>query len=70
MLLSLLGTSIANVGLQTLAEAFSASFQEVQWVVLAYLLASTTLIVKVGRLVIAVGSRALVTTPSLSGNVS
>jgi EmrB/QacA subfamily drug resistance transporter len=50
MLLSSLGTSIANVGLPTFAQAFSASFQEVQWVVLAYLLAITTLIVSVGRL--------------------
>src|SRR3954463_12677908 len=50
MLLSSLGTSIANVALPTLAEAFGASFQQVQWVVLAYLLATTTLIVSVGRL--------------------
>jgi EmrB/QacA subfamily drug resistance transporter len=50
MLLSSLGTSIANVGLPTLAEAFDASFQAVQWVVLAYLLAITALIVSVGRL--------------------
>jgi len=50
MLLSSLGTSIANVGLPTLALAFSAAFQQVQWVVLAYLLAITTLIVSVGRL--------------------
>lgn len=50
MLLSALGTSIANVGLPTLAQAFHASFQEVQWIVLAYLLAITTLIVGVGRL--------------------
>ena len=49
MLLSSLGTSIANVGLPTLAQAFNASFQEVQWIVLAYLLAITTLIVSVGR---------------------
>ncbi len=35
MLLCSLGTSIANVGLPTLAQAFNASFQEVQWVVLA-----------------------------------
>ncbi|MGE8153184.1 MFS transporter [Pseudomonas vancouverensis] len=49
MLLSSLGTSIANVGLPTLADAFSASFQAVQWVVLAYLLAVTALIVSVGR---------------------
>src|SRR5882757_9741865 len=49
MLLSSLGTSIANVGLPTLARAFDASFQQVQWIVLAYLLAITTLIVSVGR---------------------
>lgn len=50
MLLSSLGVSIANVALPTLAQTFSASFQAVQWVVLAYLLAVTTLIVTVGRL--------------------
>jgi len=50
MLLSSLGISIANVGLPTLAQAFDASFQQVQWVVLAYLLAITTLIVGAGRL--------------------
>src|SRR6476646_5095045 len=50
MLLSSLGTSIANVGLPTLAQAFHAAFQDVQWIVLAYLLAITTLIVSVGRL--------------------
>src|SRR5262245_29424970 len=49
MLLSALGTSIANVALPTLAQAFNASFQEVQWIVLAYLLAITALIVSVGR---------------------
>jgi EmrB/QacA subfamily drug resistance transporter len=49
MLLPSLGTSIANVALPTFAQAFSASFQKVQWVVLAYLLATTTLIVGVGR---------------------
>ena len=50
MLLSSLGTSVANVSVPTLAHAFNASFQQVQWVVLAYLLAITTLIVSVGRL--------------------
>ncbi|MFI9585627.1 MFS transporter [Streptomyces sp. NPDC052236] len=59
MLLSSLGTSIANVGLPTLAQAFSASFQEVQWVVLAYLLAITTVIVSVGRLGDIIGRRRL-----------
>jgi len=59
MLLSSLGTSIANVALPTLAQAFTASFQEVQWVVIAYLLAITTLIVGVGRLGDIVGRRRL-----------
>jgi MFS family permease len=54
-----LGTSIANVALPTLAEAFAASFQDVQWVVLAYLLAITTLIVGVGRLGDVIGRRRL-----------
>ena len=59
MLLSSLGTSIANVGLPTFAQAFNASFQEVQWIVLAYLLAITTLIVSVGRLGDITGRRRL-----------
>src|SRR4029077_16407570 len=59
MLLSSLGTSIANVALPTLAQAFAASFQQVQWVVLAYLLAVTALIVGVGRLGDIVGRRRL-----------
>jgi EmrB/QacA subfamily drug resistance transporter len=59
MLLSSLGTNIANVGLPTLAQAFNASFQQVQWIVLAYLLAITTLIVTVGRLGDLVGRRRL-----------
>ena len=59
MLLSSLGTSIANVALPTLAQAFAASFQHVQWIVLAYLLAITTLIVNVGRLGDIIGRRRL-----------
>lgn len=59
MLLSSLGTSIANVGLPSLAQAFSASFQQVQWVVIAYLLVITTLIVSVGRFGDLVGRRRL-----------
>lgn len=50
MLLASLGTSIANVGLPTLVQAFDAPFQQVQWIVLSYLLAITTVIVGVGRL--------------------
>ncbi|WP_246812722.1 MFS transporter [Ensifer sp. ENS07] len=59
MLLSSLGTSSANVALPALADAFGVSFQAVQWVVLAYLLAITTLIVSVGRLGDIVGRRRL-----------
>lgn len=59
MLLSSLGTSITNVGLPTLALAFNASFEQVQWIVLAYLLAITTLILSVGRLGDTIGRRRL-----------
>ncbi|MGO6816083.1 MFS transporter [Rhizobium brockwellii] len=59
MLLSSLGTSIANVGLPSLAQAFDAPFQDVQWIVLAYLLAITALIVSVGRLGDITGRRRL-----------
>lgn len=59
MLLSSLGISIANVALPTLTRAFDASFQEVQWIVLAYLLAITTLIVSAGRLGDITGRRRL-----------
>jgi EmrB/QacA subfamily drug resistance transporter len=59
MLLSSLGTSIANVALPTLAQVFAASVQQVQWIVLAYLLTSTSLIVSVGRLGDLTGRRRL-----------
>ncbi|MBB6498187.1 MFS transporter [Pedobacter cryoconitis] len=59
MLMSSLDTSIANVGLPTLAQVFNASMQEVQWVVLAYLLVITTLIVSAGRLGDIIGRRRL-----------
>ena len=50
MLLSSLGTSIANVGLPTIAGVFGVGLQEVQWVVLAYLLAATAAVLPAGRL--------------------
>lgn len=59
MLLSSLGFSISNVALPTLAQEFSASFQQIQWVVLTYLLAITTTIVSVGRLSDIIGRRRL-----------
>lgn len=58
-LLSALGTSIANVGLPTLVKAFDATFQQIQWVVLAYLLAITALVVSAGRLGDLLGRRKL-----------
>jgi len=59
MLMSSLDTSIANAALPTLALAFNASFQAVQWIVLAYLLSITALIVSAGRLGDMVGRRFL-----------
>jgi len=59
MLLSSLGTSIANVALPTLVDAFDTTFRAVQWVVLAYLLAVTTVVVSVGRLGDLIGRRRL-----------
>ncbi|WP_240655278.1 MFS transporter [Rhodovarius crocodyli] len=50
MLLASLGTSIANIALPTLAEAFSAPFARVQAVVVAYLAALTASVVIAGRL--------------------
>lgn len=50
MLLASLGTSIANIALPTLAEAFSAPFGQVQVVVVAYLAALTVSVVIAGRL--------------------
>jgi MFS family permease len=50
MLLASLGTSIANIALPALSKAFSASFAEVQTVVVAYLLALTVAVVMAGRL--------------------
>ncbi|WP_374419978.1 MFS transporter [Chromobacterium sp.] len=50
ILLASLGTSIANVGLPTLATAFQVSFRQAQWVVLAYLLLITLASVNAGRL--------------------
>jgi MFS family permease len=59
MLLSSLGTSIANVALPTFVDAFDTTFRAVQWVVLAYLLAVTTVVVSVGRLGDLIGLRRL-----------
>src|SRR5512140_51477 len=50
MLSASLGTSSANVALPTLATAFGAPFQAVQWVIIVYLLAITSAVVAFGRL--------------------
>lgn len=50
MLLASLGISVTTVALPTLASVFSASIQQVQWVVLAYLVSLTVAIVSVGRM--------------------
>jgi MFS family permease len=68
MLLFSLGISIGSIALPTLVQAFTASFQEVQWIIIAYLLAITIMIVVAA--VISIGSRALSTPPSPSGDVS
>ncbi|MEV6717370.1 MFS transporter [Lentzea sp. NPDC051208] len=57
MLLPSLSTSIATVGLPDIATAVDAPFGAVQWVVIAYLLATTTLIVGAGRLGDTLGRR-------------
>jgi len=59
ILLSSLSTSIANIALPQLASHFGTNMQAVQWVLLAYLLAITTLIVSVGRMGDVVGRRRL-----------
>jgi len=61
MLMPALDTSVANAGLPVLAHAFGASFHAVQWVVLAYLLAITALIVSAGRIGDLLGRRRLFT---------
>jgi EmrB/QacA subfamily drug resistance transporter len=58
-LLAALGTSSVNIALPSLMPAFGASFQQVQWVAIAYLLAITALIVSVGRLGDILGRRRL-----------
>lgn len=59
MLLPSLGTSITNVALPTLSTWFDAPMADVQWVVIVYLLAVTSLIVGAGRLGDLVGRRRL-----------
>lgn len=48
VMLASLGTSITNIALPALTEAFSARFHDAQWVVVAYLAALTVSVVIVG----------------------
>ena len=57
MLLASLGVSIATVTLPVIAVDFSAPVTDVQWVILAYLLGTTTAIVSAGRMGDLFGSR-------------
>ena len=54
--------SIVNVALPTLTREFGAEFSIVQWVVLAYLLTVTTLMLSVGRLGDMIGKKPLYAT--------
>jgi EmrB/QacA subfamily drug resistance transporter len=54
--------SIVNVALPTLVRAFDTEFAVVQWVVLAYLLTVTTLMLSVGRLGDMIGKKPLYAT--------
>ncbi|MBK9166518.1 MAG: MFS transporter [Bryobacterales bacterium] len=56
-LLPSLNTSSANVGLPEMARFFEAPFQQVQWVVLGYLMAITTVVVGAGCLSDILGRR-------------
>jgi len=76
-LLPSLGSSIANIALPTLAASFATTFDAVQWVVLAYLIAMTVAMVFAGRLGDRVGRRrlfvvglAMLTAASLVGSVA
>lgn len=55
MVIATLGTSLVNVLLPAIAGDFGVAIPSVQWVTLAFLLSSTTLIVPVGRLADTVG---------------
>lgn len=49
-LMSSIDTSIVDIGLRTIEEALNANFSSVQWVILSYMLAVTSLIVGIGRI--------------------
>lgn len=49
-LMSAIDTGIVTIGLSTIEKVFNANFASVQWIVLSYLLAVTSLIVGIGRI--------------------
>jgi EmrB/QacA subfamily drug resistance transporter len=55
--LATIDSSIVNVALPTLVDSFGAVLATVQWVVLAYLLTVTTLMLSVGRLADMIGKK-------------
>jgi EmrB/QacA subfamily drug resistance transporter len=57
VLLSTIDGSIVNIALKTLQDYFGAGLHEVEWVVLAYLLAITCLLPSMGRLGDMIGKR-------------
>jgi EmrB/QacA subfamily drug resistance transporter len=59
--LSTIDGSIVNVALPTLVHAFGTEFAVVQWVILAYLLTVTTLMLSMGRLGDMIGKKPLYT---------
>lgn len=59
MLLPSLGISVANIALPSLRSAFSVTGQEVQWIVIAYLVVVTSSLVTAGRLGDLCGSKRL-----------
>jgi EmrB/QacA subfamily drug resistance transporter len=59
--MSTIDGSVVNVALPTLTRELSATFTAVQWVVLAYLLAISTLLLSVGRLADMIGKKPLYT---------
>jgi EmrB/QacA subfamily drug resistance transporter len=59
--LSTIDGSIVNLALPTLSRTFSSPFAVVQWVVLAYLLTISTLLLSVGRLGDMIGKKPLYT---------
>jgi EmrB/QacA subfamily drug resistance transporter len=59
IILATIDGSIVNVALPTLVRAFNTGFATVQWVVLAYLLTVTTLMLSIGRLGDMIGKKPL-----------